>query len=335
MPTPSRLLLLTLLCTATSYATELPQLQLQGPLTVSGLSSGGYMAGQFHIAYSDLVSGAAIIAAGPYGCAQNSLITALAHCFNKDSSTPDLAAINKNLKAAEIAKLIAPLSNLVGDKVFLLHGVKDQTVHQKVSDALTSQYRQFGAQVLYVNDQPFAHHFPTLQTGTACDVSEPPFIGACQYDAAGALLRQLYPSLQANTALANHKPASGQLLTLDQQQLGGEAAAGLGPEAYLFVPNSCNKTTACQLHISFHGCKQYAELVGDAYAKGSGINQWAAANKLVVLYPQTKASALDPMNPNGCWDWWGYTGADYASRQGVQLKAVLQMIKTLGYPVQG
>lgn len=38
--------------------------------SVSGLSSGAYMAGQFHIAFSDVLKGAAIIAGGPYGCSQ-------------------------------------------------------------------------------------------------------------------------------------------------------------------------------------------------------------------------------------------------------------------------
>src|SRR5687768_7614087 len=38
--------------------------------TVSGLSSGAYMAGQFQVAYSKLVVGAGIVAGGPYGCAR-------------------------------------------------------------------------------------------------------------------------------------------------------------------------------------------------------------------------------------------------------------------------
>ena len=39
--------------------------------SVSGISSGAYMAGQFQIAHSRLVVGAAIIAGGPYGCAES------------------------------------------------------------------------------------------------------------------------------------------------------------------------------------------------------------------------------------------------------------------------
>ncbi len=39
--------------------------------SVSGISSGAYMAGGFQIARSKIVSGAAIIAGSPYGCAES------------------------------------------------------------------------------------------------------------------------------------------------------------------------------------------------------------------------------------------------------------------------
>ena len=64
-------------------------------------------------------------------------------------------------------------------------------------------------------------------------------------------------------------------------------------------------------------------------ASPTGYNRWAASNNIVVLYPQTEAS---PGNPNGCWDFWGYTGQDYYSRDGKQMAAVKTMIdRLLGY----
>src|SRR3982750_4411765 len=39
-------------------------------ITVSGLSSGGFMAHQFHVAHSKLVTGAGIIAGGPFRCVE-------------------------------------------------------------------------------------------------------------------------------------------------------------------------------------------------------------------------------------------------------------------------
>jgi hypothetical protein len=52
------------------------------------------------------------------------------------------------------------------------------------------------------------------------------------------------------------------------------------------------------------------------------------------LYPQTKNSTFLPLNPQGCWDWWGYADADYATRDGLQIKAVSQMARNIAhYPL--
>jgi len=63
--------------------------------------------------------------------------------------------------------------------------------------------------------------------------------------------------------------------------------------------------------------------------RGAGFNEWAETNGLVVLYPQSKSSRVAPMNPLGCWDWWGYTGEGYATRDGAQIKAVAAMVDRL------
>src|SRR5215217_1643004 len=51
---------------------KLPSLQNldRVTVTVSGLSSGGFFAHQFHVAFSSLVKGAGILAGGPYGCVE-------------------------------------------------------------------------------------------------------------------------------------------------------------------------------------------------------------------------------------------------------------------------
>lgn len=54
---------------ATRDAPALPGYQADlSQTTVSGLSSGGFMAAQFAVAYSATVAGAGIIAGGPYFC---------------------------------------------------------------------------------------------------------------------------------------------------------------------------------------------------------------------------------------------------------------------------
>ena len=34
-------------------------------------------------------------------------------------------------------------------------------------------------------------------------------------------------------------------------------------------------------------------------------------------------------NPRGCWDWWGYSGAAYHTRDGAQVRAVMAMADRL------
>jgi poly(3-hydroxybutyrate) depolymerase len=313
-------------------AQPFPTLKLAPEITVSGLSSGGYMAAQYHLAFSKQVQGAAIIAAGPVYCAANSLQTAFAHCLNKADSKPDLVAAKRYLTAQQQAGTIDDLAYLKDDKVWLFHGTKDTTVAAAVSDALATQYQGLVASgnLRYVNDQAMAHHFPTANhqstnnQGTDCLVSEAPFLGNCQYDAAGLLLAHLLPNLAAKSASAN-----GTLHHINQHQLAAAAKGQLAETGFLYVPKSCSEGQECKLHVSFHGCKQYAGAVGDAYAKGTGLNEYADTNQLVVLYPQTDKSAMAPFNPNGCWDWWGYSGENYATKQGPQMVAIHQLINAL------
>jgi poly(3-hydroxybutyrate) depolymerase len=77
---------------------------------------------------------------------------------------------------------------------------------------------------------------------------------------------------------------------------------------YVYVPDACARQAPCRVHIALHGCKQYAGLIADHYVRHAGYNEWADANNIIVLYPQTIAGnpLLDPgtpFNPNGCWDW--------------------------------
>jgi len=49
-----------------------------------------------------------------------------------------------------------------------------------------------------------------------------------------------------------------------------------------------------------------------------------------VLYPQVVARYWWVYNPRGCWDWWGYTGTGYATRDASQIRAVMAMVERLG-----
>jgi poly(3-hydroxybutyrate) depolymerase len=96
-------------------------------LTVSGMSSGGYMAVQFHVAYSELVAGAGVLAAGPYYCAEDSLSRALRRCMRngEDIPTDRLVEITSHLALQDE---IDPIAGLARDRVWLFHGAADNTV---------------------------------------------------------------------------------------------------------------------------------------------------------------------------------------------------------------
>lgn len=321
------LMLATLALFGTAQAKELPALKLDlNHTTVSGLSSGGYMATQFHFAHADWVKGAAIVAAGPLYCAQNNLLTALDRCVNKAQSDIPLNDIQNQLALWATQGKIASKEALANSRVWLFYGTKDEKIHPKVASALYQQYQEFlpKTQLAFVNDKPFAHHQPTLNSGTDCALSEAPFLGNCNYDAAGEALKFMLPAL---TAPADK--ATGTLYKIAQQHLVGDNANTMAADGYVYVPKTCAQGSSCTLHISFHGCNQSAEAVGTAYAEQAGFNRYADTNQMVVLYPQARASKLMPLNPQGCWDWWGYTNADYATKQGPQIQAVHKLAKWL------
>ncbi|GFD91133.1 depolymerase [Tenacibaculum sp. KUL152] len=299
-------------------------------VTVSGLSSGGYMATQFHLAHSSWVKGVGVLAAGPYFCAKGDITTALAQCVNKVEGNIDLSALSETALQYEAAGKIDSLSHLKNAKVWLFHGTQDTRVIAEVSNLLHQQYTSWTdtSNIKYINDKPMAHVFPTVSTGVNCMKAESPFIGNCDYDAAGDMLNHLIDGLNVPD-----KALSGKLHIIDQQKIAGSNAKTLASEGFVYVPESCAKGQACRAHISFHGCNQYADAVGDAYTTQTGINEWADDNNIVVLYPQTKKSLFMPLNPQGCWDWWGYSSSDYANKEGAQIKAVTQMLQSLSASV--
>ena len=290
-------------------------------ITVSGMSAGAQMAHQMHIAYSDLINGAAIIAGGPFGCANGSLATAMARCMGtSDDGFPvaeQAAAIRSDARDGRLAAT----DSLADDPVWLFHGTRDTTVAAGLSDALAALYAEFipAGQVRYVDDIDSGHNFPARGNGSECDAMQAPFVADCDYDAAGELLQHLYQDLKA--------PGSMTETDLTEVILDGAAAAGMSETAYLFVPPDCvDGEQACALHLVLHGCAQSAVQVGTDFILQSGYLPWAETNNIVLAFPQVVPAAL---NPYACWDWWGYTGADYRYRNGAQMELLADWIASL------
>jgi hypothetical protein len=70
----------------------------------------------------------------------------------------------------------------------------------------------------------------------------------------------------------------------------------------------------------------------DVFSKYSGFNEWAMANRFVVVYPKMGTRGNISQMHSGCWDGYGDTGPSYALRSGPQMKAVAAMIHGLGGP---
>jgi len=288
-------------------------------ISVSGVSSGAMMATQLHVAHSAVVGGAALLAGGPYYCAEGQLTRGLGVCVK--GGDPGLDALQAYTRAAAAEGHIDDPENLRDDPVWLFHGSEDIAVHLDGTHAARDFYTAFESRIAaVVEDVPAAHGFPTIDIGVACDALEAPYLNACDYDAAGELLAAL------SDEVGERGTPGGEFVDVPQP---GASEATMLPDAVAYVPAACANGEACGVHIAFHGCQQSTEFVGDAFVRGAGYNEWADSRRLIVLYPQVASSKVMPMNPLGCWDWWGYTGDNYATKNGAQIAVVKATLDSL------
>ncbi len=292
---------------------------LKHRITVSGVSAGGFMAVQSHIALADRIGGAGIVAGGPYHCAQGDVQVALSECMTGEGL--NIEPLIGFTREAGAAGDIAPVIELDSARVWIFHSPADSVVSPAAGRALMDFYRAFVAadQVAFVDDVETAHGWPTLDAGAACMEWGGDYINDCDYDTAGAILQHLYGDLNARDPQA--KPEN--LVETDMSAYFG-SGSHVAESGYLYVPDSCRGNPGdCSLHIAFHGCVQGAEFIDDRFAVQAGFNEWAESNHLIVAYPQIEKSLF---NPKGCWDWWGYTDEDYDLRSGKQVAGVAAII---------
>ena len=317
----------------------LPQLSIDSDKTsASGLSSGAYMAGQLQVAHSKDIIGAGLVAGGPYGCAETgsesllpgaakNMTQALEGCMSdelRSSGVPNVSALVARAKELAEEGEIDPLDGLGSDKVYLFSGGADQIVARSVVEAAKDFYIQAGVPEVHIkfDTRPGAGHtFLTVDAGTACGASAAPFVSDCDYDQAGAILRWIYGELeQPSTKLA------GKFVRFDQTEFVDGIGSGLSNEGVVYIPQTCSQKAGCRVHIALHGCEQNLDEVGMTFVEGSGFSRWADTNRFVILFPQVNASLV---NPKGCWDWWGYTGNDYLTKDAPQIAAIWKMVQRL------
>ena len=304
---------------AASAAVNLPPLNIDTTqTTVSGLSSGGFMAAQLHVAYSaTFKKGAGIVAGGPFYCAEGSIVNATGRCMASPAGIPTSSLVSTTNSWASQG-IIDPVVNLQSSKVYLFSGSIDSTVKPGVMDALKTYYNSFvpAANVAYKKDIAAEHAMITDDYGSACSTKASPYINDCNFDLAGAMLAHLYGTLNPRNS---GTLASGNFVEFNQSQF--ITGHGMAPTGWAYIPEACTAGAQCRVHVVLHGCQQNVTLVQQQYVRSTGYNRWADSNHLVMIYPQTSTQAT-----NSCWDWWGYDSASYARKSGPQMVAIKAMV---------
>ncbi len=219
-------------------------------------------------------------------------------------------------------------ANLKDDRVYLFSGADDSVISPSVMHSLQTYYGNFvpSGNIVANFNLPAEHCIPTLAYGEACATLGSPYIGKCNFDGAGNAFQTLFGALNPMTTAV---PAN--LFAFNQKSYIPSSLSGtsLADQGWIYVPTTCANGASCHLHFAFHGCLQTEDDIGNNFAQHAGYNEWAESNNIIVVYPYCKKSYSMPSNPNGCWDWWGYTNSNYAVQAGVQMTFVQNMYKAL------
>ncbi len=247
-------------CRDTSKSVPLPGLGAAINLTsVSGISSGAYMAGQFQLTQGELVVGAGIIAGGPYGCAESifaglmpgpgsamiNATKAINGCMLNAMQiwgVPNPPALVDRARRLAQTQAIAPIEATLSDRIYLFTGKSDHTVAPPIVAAAASFYSILGVpqnQIKFVTGINAGHAFVTENQGAACDVTAKPYVVDCDYDQAGDLLSFIYTNM--NPPVANPE---GSYVVFDQRPFTNDLSThGMDDAGVVYVPRSCQGLT--------------------------------------------------------------------------------------------
>lgn len=377
-----------------------------GSFTVSGISSGGFMADQLAVSHSQRVQAAAIVAGGYYYCAENhlqnqlektgylgllqfqlhpqsfkKLTEAISKMFFdfKDFYAPSFSnplyraltmCMNQpqfNLMSQQIWGLafdqmkvfakenkIDPLVNIKNQKYLLYHGAKDQVVDPQMQGQIEIVKKYFGNTNIKVISHPEGgHNFPSKKmTSLKCNQEFPPYVGSCGLDLATEIINYFYPEFDQKL----YDVGSIRTYVVSQDTPGRPDS--IAPYGYVVASDYCMKSPKnCKVHVSFHGCKMtdyfdeklqtdFENQVGrtginyqpdenqrelsfnlKSFVGLSGFKEAIKNKPIIVVFPQTQISQINyPLNPSGCWDWYGWTGRDYAFKTGTEINWFINWI---------
>lgn len=311
--------------------------------SVSGISSGGFMAAQLATAYSSQFRGVGVIAAGPYDCAstypshsllQNAMTTCMSPLGASVGPKADVSW--DNAKRYAQAGKIDPVADLARQRVYIFSGSSDTTVKTIVVDQVEEYYHRAGApaSAIQYRKNNAGHAIITDRPqDVSCAATHAPYINNCGFSQSVELLAHLYGE---RSRPASKAPLTGSIVRFDQREFINGSRSSMDDTAYAYVPRDCQKN-ACVVHVAFHGCQQGASQIGERFYMGTGYNEYAETNRMIILYPQARPSNGIPYNPKGCWDFWGYSSEDqrhpdFQMHSAPQMRAVMAMLNRLGQP---
>lgn len=219
---------------------------------------------------------------------------------------PDLISTPVLTNAVQYAFGTGTIDNpvyLKRSRVFIFHGTLDDELVLGVAEKMSDFYAHYvpTSQTMMNLSIPAAHSFVTKNYGNPCSFFGEPYMNNCGYDTAGNVLQWVYGPLDPPVAanLSN-------IVSMDQSSFVpfpfSASSISMAKLGYAYIPTRCHNTdNACRLHVALHGCLQNIDSIGFAFVNHSGYNEWAEANSIIVIYPQTIASPTIPYNPKACW----------------------------------
>jgi hypothetical protein len=271
-------------------------------VSVSGLSSGAFMANQFHVAHSAGIMGAGLVAGGLYGCAvlraDDHGVTALASlatgaCMSHQALLQPAGIYAGRIRQFAALGWIDPVENLGRSRLYAFTGRSDRVVSPETVRRAVEVYGLLGLPTVTTRFSnatlKAGHAWVTQAYGAACADTRPPYINDCDYDQARQILETIYGPLEPAAAASR-----GRFVIFDQTEFapdGDVASHGLWRTGRLYVPADCQMAghALCRLHVVLHGCRQSVQVMGDRFLRHIGINEWADTNRIVVLYPQARS----------------------------------------------
>ncbi len=301
-----------------------------------GVSAGAYMATQMQITYSSIFQGVGVIAGGPYFCSEGIVMQALYSCM--DTTIPiDLDLIVNRIHDYQSEGFIDESFFLHNHKVWIFSGSQDSVVKPPVVESLVSMYQRLKIpkeNILAVLNISAEHSWVTNNYGNECGVKGSPFINNCNYDASGQMLQHLFQNSPLGALKPKGKAIQQNLLEFNQKEFFTESQdlLSLDEVGFVYVPTNCKlsspRNEQCRLVIALHGCLQGRSYLKDQFVSNIGLNEYAETNNVIVLYPQAVANQGE-LNPNGCFDWFGYSSMHFANNKGPQMQTLRNMMTRL------